>query len=187
VTRQHRIQVAGFELEIRDEPAYSPGSADKPRTYAHEYLLCSESVITSRHGIVCRRGEVVGGSAVLLAGGGGSGVHEHSIAVLDNRAYVAVGDYVVCLELPALTLVWNTKADSATVFGVHLSRANDGILVHGELDITRLTLDGKTVWSVSGADIFTGDFSVDDERVRAHDFEGRAYVFDVRTGRHESA
>lgn len=183
MTKQHRVDGAGYEVEILDEPTYTPGSKDNTRTYRQEYLLCAEPIVTSRHGIICRHGDVVAGSAVLLASGGGSSVHEHSIAVLDNRVYVAVGDHVVCLELPTLTLVWKTRADSATVFGVYFSRANDGVLVHGELDITRLSLDGDTVWSASGADIFTGAFLIDDERVRAQDFEGRQYVWDVRTGR----
>ncbi|MDD9940764.1 MAG: hypothetical protein OXU20_06860 [Myxococcales bacterium] len=84
---------------------------------------------------------------------------------------------------PTMELVWKAMADSATVFGVHVPPASDGILVHGGLDITRLTLRGDTVWSVSGADIFTGEFSVTGQWVRAHDFEDREYLFDVRTGR----
>ena len=78
MTKQHCTHAEGFELEIRDEPTYTPGSVDNPQSYENEYLLCAKSSITSRH-------------------------------------------------------------------GVHLSRTKDGILVHGELDITRLSLEGETV------------------------------------------
>lgn len=176
------MQASGYELEIRDESPYAPQSAVSPG-YECEYDFCQGDDASSRLGIICRDEGHVRGSAVLLAAGGYCGFLESHIAVHEAGIYVAVGAHVVCLELPTLKLTWKTQADSCTVFDLHLCRTNDGILVHGEIEISRLSLDGHVVWSTSGADIFTGGFSVDDERVRVEDFAGREYVFDARTGR----
>ena len=138
---------------------------------------------TSRHGVVCEeRGQEMA-SLVVAAGGGASGVHEESLAVLAEVCFLAVGPFVVCLELPQLTLRWSREVDSATCFGVHLTPDQRSLVSHGEMEISRLTLDGEIRWQAGGRDIFTGAFDVDANVVRAEDFDGHAYTFDLETGK----
>ena len=68
---------------------------------------------------MCRSGDKVLGSAIVIAGGGTSGVHSRSMIARRRRCYVAVGDHVLCLQFPEFDLIWKTKADVATVFGIY--------------------------------------------------------------------
>lgn len=181
-----QIQDGPYVLELINDPTFTPGSADNARSYAHEYLLTEAGVSTSRHGIVCRAKDRELGSAVILAGGGASGVHASSIIASRRRCYVAVGDHVVCMQIPDLDLLWKTKADDATVFGVYFSPDEEGVVVHGELEISMLTVDGERVWSRSGADIFSGELTVTETHAEVEDWEKRRYRFRLTDGK-ESA
>ncbi|MBK6834669.1 MAG: hypothetical protein IPG89_10490 [Bacteroidetes bacterium] len=80
-----------------------------------------------------------------------------------------------------LRLQWQTKADTATCFGIF--KLQDSYIVHGELEITRLDKHGKIVWQNSGADIFTtldseNTFQITDKYILATDWENRKYKFD---------
>lgn len=115
--------------------------------------------------------------------GGSSGVHEHSMAILADTCFCAVGPYVVALALPGLDLRWSRQADESTCFGVFVLPGDAGLVSHGEQLISRLTLSGELVWQAGGADIFSGAFSIAPTSVVAEDFAGRRYSFDLTTGR----
>ena len=57
-------------------------------------------------------------------------------------------------------------------------------MVHGELEISRLSNDGQIVWQQSGADIFTttngheDDFLLTDKCIIATDWNNKKYQFD---------
>lgn len=172
---------AHYEISIFDEPLFTEGSVDNPRSYAREYVL--ERGGWSRHGVLCHATGRLLGSAIITAGGGISGVHERSLIAQRRRCFVAVGDHVICLQLPDLDLLWSIKADSATVFGLHLGPDREDLVVHGELEISRLTRDGSIVWSQSGADVFSESVSVMEDYVEAIDFNGRHYRFRYADGK----
>jgi hypothetical protein len=50
----------------------------------------------------------------------------------------------------------------------------DAIIVHGELEVVRLALDGTIQWSAGARDIFTGPFVLVSDRISATDFKGRS-------------
>jgi hypothetical protein len=171
-----------YAIEMTDDPSYSFGSPDNPRTYAHEYPLESDYRPSSTHGLACIRDGETRGSAVLGASGGGTRVHERSCVLLDDRCIVAVGDRVVALAFPDLTLLWETKADSATCFGLHLTADEKHVVVHGELEISKLTVDGHKEWAFAGRDIFTGECVVAERAVLVTDFNGEQYSIDLQRG-----
>jgi hypothetical protein len=161
-----------------DEPTYTFGSADNVRTYEHEYDLASPSHHpASKHGIIA--GAV---SAVIGAGGGCSAVHKHSLVIVGDHCFVAVGDYVCCLKLPELTLVWQRAVDSATCFGLFYSAKQQALISHGECEISRLSLDGKVVWATGGKDIFSEGFQLLEDHVEAIDFNGDKYRIEMASG-----
>ena len=84
----------------------------------------------------------------------------------------------------ALRLAWNARADEATVFGIHATTGKDALIIHGELEVSRLTLGGESVWSAGGADIFTGELRIEGDRVRVYDLDGHEYQFDIVSGSH---
>jgi hypothetical protein len=52
---------------------------------------------------------------------------------------------------------------------------DDALLLHGELWIVRLGLDGSIQWQQGGADIFTGGCWMEDGAVVAGDWNGTEY------------
>jgi len=170
--------------ESSDTPRYDARSADNACAPEQEYLLGDDGCRpSSRHRIVIRRGDTVLASRVLLAGGGGSGVHEHSALVRADTCYVAVGPFVCALELPTLRLLWHTQADTATCFGVYDAPGYASLISHGELEIARLSYSGQLLWSESGKDIFSEGFTLREHHAEAVDFDGTRYRFELETGR----
>ena len=109
-------------------------------------------------------------------------MHEHSAIIHADSLLVAVGPFVVSLQLPTLTLNWKVKTDWATCFGVYHSLKHRCYVSHGELDVAAVSYDGAIIWSNSGADIFTNGFSVSQNQVTAIDWNEDRYVWDITTG-----
>jgi hypothetical protein len=180
------LQLNNYELDLLDEPAHAIDPADNVRLYDREYLLAgSPHQIISCHGVILRQGRVNQASCMLLAGGGPTTVHERSAVVVGENCFVAVGDRLCCLALPALTLRWNRKVDFATCFGVYYSTDHNCLLSHGECEIARLSLSGDIAWSAGGADVLTEGFRLLRDHVEVTDFYRVVYRFDLLTGRSE--
>ena len=172
-----------YAIEMTDEPIYSFGSADNARLYEHEILLDSEYRPSSKHGLQCFFDGDLRGSVVLGASGGATSIHEHSCEVLTDRCLVAVGDRVAALRLPDLFLLWQAKADDATCFGLHVTPDEQHVVVHGELEISKFTVDGQKEWAFAGKDIFTGVCTIRENAVVVEDFNAEEYFIDLKTGR----
>lgn len=176
------LEARGLTIEIIPEDfRYDPCSADNIRAYDRVHRL--DGPQSSVHGLKVYQDNVLVSNAVLLAGGGASGVHEHSAIATPEVIYLAVGDHVASLSLPMMNLVWATKVDSATCFGVHAIPESSDIISHGELEIARLSAEGRIMWSSSGRDIFSGEIKVLPDVVQAVDFEERTYLFDLLNGK----
>jgi hypothetical protein len=172
-----------FELELVDESTYTSRSADNIRTYAREHDFTDNAHRpSSRHGLVLSEGGVVRQCCILLAGGGASGVHEHSVVIVGSTCFVAVGDTLCSLALPSLGLLWYRQVDTATCFGVHFSAKHDCLISHGELEIARVSLSGEIVWSSGGEDIFSEGLKLHPDYVEAVDFNRTVYRLDIATG-----
>jgi hypothetical protein len=172
-----------YDLDLMNEPTCTPGSADNVRSYAREYDFSdAASRPSSRHGLVLREDGVVRQSCILLAGGGASGVHEHSIAIVDHTCFLAVGDTLCSLALPSLELLWHQQVDHATCFGVYFSTNHYCLISHGELDIARVSLSGEVVWSSGGTDIFSEGIKVFPAYVEAVDFNQNIYRINIING-----
>jgi hypothetical protein len=172
-----------YELELIDEPLYTPGSADNVRSYSREYKLTdAETRPSSRHGLILRDGNTPERSCILLAGGGATGLHGHSAVTLDDICFVAVGDTLCSLALPSLDLLWHRQVDAATCFGVYHSAKHNCLISHGELEVARLSLAGEVAWRSGGADIFSEGFELHPNHIEAVDFNGTVYRMDIATG-----
>jgi hypothetical protein len=172
-----------YELELIDEPLYSPGSADNVRAYSRAYNFTDvPDRPSSRHGLVLREGGIFRKSCILLAGRGASGIHEHSAVSIGDACFVAVGDTLCSLELPSLDLLWHRQVDAATCFGVYYSTKYHCLISHGELEIARVSLSGEVVWNFGGADIFSEGFELHADSIEAVDFNRTVYRMSIETG-----
>jgi hypothetical protein len=176
------LRCSPFSLTLFDDPLYTLGSADKAQRYDREYCFVKEYRTTSKYGVVCRERGGLPHSCILLAGGGASRVNNHSAVVMNSSCFVGVGDMMCSLSLPSLELNWAIKVDTATCFGVYYSHEHDCLVSHGELDVARVSLSGKIVWSASGKDIFSEGFQILGDYVEVIDFNHEVYRIDVATG-----
>lgn len=170
------------EIEMSNEPLYAFGSSDNQRSFGQEILLESEYQPSSTHSVGSFLDGTPVGSVVVGASGGGTGVNEHSCVLLEDRCLVAVGDRIAALALPHLGLLWQVQGDDATCFGLHLTLEERHVVVHGELSISKYTMDGKKVWEFSGKDIFTGACGIHEGAVVVKDFNNDEYSIDLESG-----
>ena len=124
-------------------------------SYAQEYNLEPDYKASSIYEITSR---ISNRNCVILAGGGASSVSIDTAIIKDSKCWIGIGDQLVCLSLPSLAMLWHKTIDGATCFGVFKSPDGEGLLIHGELDITKITFDGDILWSTSGKDIFSEGF-----------------------------
>jgi hypothetical protein len=110
------------DWDLIDGPTSKPGSVDSIRSAARESNFTdAASSPSSRHGLVLLEGGMVRQSCILLVGGGASGVHEHSIAIVGNTFDLAVGDTLCSLAPPSFELRWHRQVDPATCLGIYFS------------------------------------------------------------------
>jgi hypothetical protein len=170
-----------YKIEIYNDPTFSNYSSDNITDYISVYSSLGQYSANSFHGIKIYKENHFLKSAGVAASGGGTGVHENSFVIGDDRIMVCCSDTVFCLSIPDLCLIWQTKADTATCFEIF--KLQDNYIVHGELEITKLDKDGNIIWQNMGADIFTtldgkDNFIITDKYILATDWENREYKFD---------
>lgn len=169
-------------VELLNERAYTFGSADNVRKYRFEHNLTDQRRPSSIHGVLVDSDPLV----IFGAGGGPSGVHEESLVCIQNLLYLAAGNSVVCVQLKPFLFKWALETDPATCFGVHFDEHTGAFISHGELQIARFSSEGNILWRASGADIFTGAFSLKPDFIEATDWNGRVYRFNYRDGKDPS-
>ena len=119
---------------------------------------------------------------VLSADGGPSTVHPAMALCQRGQMLLGIGPYVVCLDVLTGQLKWSQQADDVTVFAIHPLPSQDALLIHGELEITKLALDGSIQWQAAGRDIFTGEVTSHNDHVEVTDFNGDIYDIRLDTG-----
>ena len=149
----------------------------------HSYsrrLDLDESKFTpsSAFGVVCNGTPEL----VITAAGGATRLNPRSYLYIDDRLYLAIGEFVVCLMGPELKVTFAEKMDDATCFGLLYDKTEEALVVHGELSMTRFAPNGQILWQAGGADVFTGESEISDRTLKVSDFNGRKYVFNLETG-----
>ncbi|MFY0673892.1 MAG: hypothetical protein JXQ87_10825 [Bacteroidia bacterium] len=172
------IVCSDFQIKLFDENDYKLDSEDNWISYDKTFLNEDDYSPTSLIGIQLARDTVILKSFLIGASGGGTGLHKHSFTVNGSLLSICCSNSVFCFDLPKLNLNWVTKADGATCFGIYSYK--DNFIVHGELQVTRLSNQGKILWQQSGKDIFTtveGDtvFTINEEHILVKDWENNVY------------
>ena len=177
----------GYSIGLIDETTYDPDSADNAMAYGSFYseMPYKEYNFATKHGICLFKQGEVEKSVCVCASGGASSIHPKCSFLQDKRLLICCADSVFCLAFPALDLLWMTKADQATCFGIY--EHGDGYIVHGELAISRLDNDGRIIWRFSGPDIFTtltgGEvFRLSGDIIEAETWDGTKFRIDAQTG-----
>lgn len=169
-------------VELVDEPLLAFEPSPPGQSYDHVVDLEDPDVALSRYGLVVYERGGASRSLLITGAGGCTGVNECSLALSADRCFIAIGVYVVALELGSLRLEWHRQVDQAACFGVRLTPTADALIAHGEMEISRLSLSGDVAWRASGDDLFTGSLELSPSSVAVDDSSGDRYVFDLGTG-----
>jgi len=176
------FEIGKYEVEIINESDYNPDSKDNLFEYEKKYLTESDYNLPTKFGIKTFEDGIELNRAIIGAEGGASGLHKTSQIIEHNRILICCSDSIFCLDLPTLNLIWKTKVDEATAFEIY--KVDNGFIIHGELEITRIDNNGKIIWKNGGADIFVtpngkDDFEIKDNFIKATDWENRIYKWNL--------
>lgn len=127
------LNVGDYRLDITNDPPHYDGSADNLHSYDSTRVLGDNSYITSRHALRLFQHDEQIRSCLISAGGGASGVHDHTAIIHGDNCIIAVGPFMASVAIPSLDLNWATQTDDATCFGVYESQTHACLLSHGEL------------------------------------------------------
>ena len=90
-----KFSTNAFTVELRNEPNYRLGSSGNIRTYEHEHIAKDEEVLTNKHGIELTENS---NSVIVLANGGGTGIHSGYALIDSTNLLVCCSDYVFQLN-----------------------------------------------------------------------------------------
>jgi alpha-tubulin suppressor-like RCC1 family protein len=169
-------------VEVFDDAAFTQ-SADSPTSYDKVIQVESDKQYSpnSQHAIKVYKDERIIKTAIILASGGATGVHEDTALIDQGNLIIRCCNKLFSLSLPDLNTNWVTEPDWATCFSIH--KYQDTYITHGEMSIARIDNTGKILWSYGGADIFVclhegNPFEMHDDFIELTDFNGSKYRID---------
>lgn len=172
-----------YDIELSDDKVFTHNSVDNNFHYDNIYHDDeSMEFKSSQHSVKVFLDGKLHRSAIICAVGGGSVVFPDSAVVWNDNIYICCADKVFSLSLPDLQLNWMVRADMATCFGIY--QADNGLFTHGEISVTRLNYNGKTLWKTGLRDIivyiddeqrYQDAFVMHDNFIALIDFSGNKY------------
>ncbi|NVJ66385.1 MAG: hypothetical protein HWE16_07835 [Gammaproteobacteria bacterium] len=171
-----------YLITIKDVTSFESNSKQESEDSVLEYIRDPEA---KSHYSSIYNVEITGSfnrSIRLVGNGGATGVNKNSAVIIDQSLYVAIGDAVLSIALPDLTLNWAKQVDEATCFGVFLVENEESLISRGELQIKRLKLTGDVEWEFSGKDIFSEWFIIEEDIIEVADFNKDEYHLNIKTG-----
>lgn len=181
------LRCGEFDFDLRDHNMYDSAiQAIRTEIESHEEQVIALGAdlyhCNSIYEFAVRRGQEIMTHKYSLASGGPSLVDDRSAVCTDTQVFYGQGNQVACIDIETGKLVWRVEVDWATCFGLYLLLPSRALIVHGELSITKLWLDGDIAWQFGGRDIFTGPFQVHEDKILATDFDGERYTIGIADG-----
>jgi hypothetical protein len=182
-----RFQNDRYVIDVIDDPTYSYQSTDNVRQYERVYALIDRRDSWCKCGILLWEGDwdesELLHSCIVMAGGLFMEPRQHSVVLLGDKLFVAIGSLICCFLLPSLELQWHVAVDAAACFGIHYLAEKHCLISHGEIEIARLNMQGVIAWKASGGEIFTGEMYVYSEYIDVADFNDEKYRIGVDDGK----
>ena len=112
------IKTSEFDLTLMNEDNFSFNSTDNIRKYDYLFFAdgCDKGNFISLHAIINNLNRK---KALLIATGGGTGIHHNSYLIDESVILVCVSDSIFCVKLPDMSLKWKAKADPGTCFAIY--------------------------------------------------------------------
>lgn len=178
-----KLQYKSYEIEIFEEPTYSLNSVDNLRNYDKVFFEGKHQedrfYPTTKNALIIKEFEIEISNAIICEIGGATRISEKSCIIEDDKIWTCICNKMYCLKVPSLELEWCKAIDFVTIFAIH--KIENDFIVHGELEIKRVTKEGEIVWSFGGRDIWVNiegktELTIEDNRIRLFDFESNEYL-----------
>lgn len=121
-------------------------------------------------------------NSVVAENYGATTIHDTAVIFEHDRVLICCSNFIYCLNIPSLSLLWKMKADSITC--LQIFKHKELYIVHGELEISCLNYNGKILWQQGGEDIFVrlnsdeNDFYLMEDYIVARDWNNKLYKID---------
>lgn len=177
-----RLNFDNYNIEILNDESYAINSADN--NFNYDFVYCDDEATkyqSTKHGVKIFQGDEVYKSAIVCAVAGSTLIHKNSALIEGSQIYVCCANKVFCLSLPDLQLKWVTKVDWATCFGIY--KIDNGLITHGELQVTRVDMNGTIIWEKGLRDIILtldgkDSFILHKDYIELEDFVHNKYRLD---------
>jgi hypothetical protein len=180
-----RYNYKNYEIEIFDEPNYTLNSVDNFREYGNIYFEGKHHedkfYPTNKQSIIIKEFDAEITSAIICEIGGATAVNEKSFIIENDKIWICICNKIYCLIIPSLQLVWYKQIDYVTNFSIN--KFQNDFIVHGELEIIRISKEGEIKWRFGARDIFVSlteknNFKIENDLIKVVDFEGYKYILD---------
>lgn len=182
-----KIEYKSYEIEIINDNNYTLMSSDNKNMYSFEYsnglIVTDRGYSVTKYGIRIKDSlsNTEYSSAILSENGGVTSIHSSSFHIDQDKLWICICDKVYCLGIPNLEIIWHKRFDWATHFS--LNPFHDDFLIHGELEIFRISKSGDLKWRFGASDIFINaekgnHFEIKDKIISVRDWNGKIYNID---------
>lgn len=180
-----KIIYKNFEIEIFDDPNYTLNSVDNLKQYEKVYFdekhQGEKFHPSSKYGIVIKESETEISSTLICEIGWTTNVSDNSFIMENDMIFISIANKIYCFKIPSLELIWNKEFDTFANFSIY--KLEEDIIIHGELEIFRITKGGTIIWSFGGRDIWVNtegqpEITIENNTIRLFDFESNEYVLD---------
>lgn len=174
-----KIDYKSFEIEVIDDKNYKLKSTNNLHQYRKIYFEENEYHPSSKHAVIVKENGIEISSVIICETQGTTGIHENSFIIEDNKMWILVSNKVYCLEIPSLKIIWQKEFDQFTNFCIY--QLEENFIIHGELEIFRITKEGNILWSFGGRDIWVNpegknELIIEENFIRLFDFESNEYI-----------
>jgi len=180
-----KLKYKNFEIEVYDDPNYTLNSAHNLRQYEKVYFDGQHHedyfYPTSKHVVTIKEVENEVSNAIICEVGGATGISKKSFIVEDDKIWILICNKIYCLKIPSLELQWQKEIDAFTNFSIY--KLEEDFIIHGELEIFRITKEGEIIWRFGGRDIWVSiegknEITIENNTIRLFDFQSNEYVLD---------
>lgn len=180
-----KLNYKNYQIEVINDSTYTINSVDNTNVYDTVFFQGkkdkAEFSPTSKCGIIIKKSDAKIASVIICESGGATAITNKSFIIEDDKVWICVCNKVYCLEIPSLELIWRKEIDFITNFSIH--KVQNDFIIHGELEIKRITKNGETIWSFGGRDIWVNlegkpEFNIENDQIHLFDFESNEYILD---------
>ena len=176
-----KVDYKNFEIEVIDDKNYILNSSNNLRQYQKVYYEESEFHCSSKHAVIIKEHGIEISNAIICETEGATGIYENSYIIENDKIWIRVSNKIYCLKIPSLEIIWQKEFDQFTNFCFY--KLEEDFLIHGELEIFRITKNGEIIWRFGGRDIWVNpegseELIIKDNVILLVDFESNRYILD---------